>query len=125
MEREYNESLPAEGGTLFIGEKGIMFCGTYGEAARLLPTRSTRTSPCRRRSTRIPEAPGMFGSQADFMRACTRGRRAALLELPRRFRPLHRGPAGGQPGHAGGPRQEGRVGRRTMKCTNMPELNRS
>jgi predicted dehydrogenase len=39
LEMDAEQPWPAEGGTLFKGSKGVLMCGVYGEAPKLLPLR--------------------------------------------------------------------------------------
>ncbi|MGO8692004.1 MAG: Gfo/Idh/MocA family protein [Thermoguttaceae bacterium] len=124
MEREYKEKFPAEGGTLFVGEKGILFCGTYGEDARLLPTSKYKDLPRPpQKYPRIPGAPGMFGSQADFMRACTQGGEPPCSNFPDVSGPYIEALLVGNLAMRAGPGKKVQWDGVAMKCTNMPELN--
>lgn len=43
MELEEGRSLPAQGGVLFKGDKGMIMCGVYGESPRLIPETAMRS----------------------------------------------------------------------------------
>ena len=92
-------------GTIFVGDKGYMYCDEYCGGARIVPEEKHRqyTPPPKKyaRTQRHPR--GLPAGRQG-------GRRSAQLQLPRCLRTLPRGPAGRQPGHAGRARQEGRVG---------------
>lgn len=59
-----------ESGTLFIGEKGKIMCGTYGEKPRLLP--ESNMADYKRPDPTIPRVPGN-NPYLDFIRACKGG----------------------------------------------------
>ena len=124
MEREYKEVFPAEGGTIFVGEKGLLFCGTYGEAGRLLPSSKYKDIPRpAQKYPRIPEAAGMFGSQADFMRACKQGGTPPCSNFPDVSGPYIEALLVGNLAMRAGPGKKVEWDGVNMKCTNMPELN--
>jgi predicted dehydrogenase len=64
LERKFGEKLG--GGTLYVGEKGYMFTGTYGDNPRILP---------REKHDAFPKPPQNFarskhGGKGDFLHAC-------------------------------------------------------
>jgi predicted dehydrogenase len=61
-----------ESGTIFVGEKGKIMCGTYSENARIIPETKMRayTRPPKR-IPRIENGPG--GHEQDWVRACKGG----------------------------------------------------
>jgi predicted dehydrogenase len=58
-------------GTLFIGTKGKMMCGTYGADPRLLPTSKTKEVKAKKRYARVPG--GAEGHYAQWVEACIAG----------------------------------------------------
>lgn len=59
-------------GTLFIGTKGKMMCGTYGANPKLLPTSKTATTKVKQRYARVPG--GAEGHYAQWVEACIAGK---------------------------------------------------
>jgi hypothetical protein len=64
LEKKFNEKFG--GGTLYVGEKGYMFTGTYGENPRILPKEKHEafTAPAKT----IPRS--KHGVKGDFIAAC-------------------------------------------------------
>lgn len=58
-------------GTLFIGTKGKMMCGTYGANPKLLPTSRTNEVKVKQRQARVPG--GAEGHYAQWVEACLAG----------------------------------------------------
>ena len=58
-------------GTLFIGTKGKMMCGTYGANPKLLPTARTNEVKAKQRYPRVPG--GAEGHYAQCVEACISG----------------------------------------------------
>jgi predicted dehydrogenase len=58
-----------EGGVLFMGSKGILTCGTYGNQPRLLP--ESRMRDFKPPAKTLPRVPG--GHEQDWARACKGG----------------------------------------------------
>ncbi|HEU4634227.1 MAG TPA: Gfo/Idh/MocA family oxidoreductase [Flavisolibacter sp.] len=58
-------------GTLFIGTKGKMMCGTYGANPKLLPTARTNEVKAKQRYPRVPG--GAEGHYAQWVEACIAG----------------------------------------------------
>ena len=116
LEKECKRDLGGNG-TLYIGDKGVMYTGTYGDSVRILPEEKQQAFP-------MPKAilPRIKGShQSDFFRACRGGEPACsnfdyaapLAELV---------VLGNLATRAG-------LGRKVewdgpnMRCTNLPDLN--
>ncbi|HYH14447.1 MAG TPA: Gfo/Idh/MocA family oxidoreductase [Flavisolibacter sp.] len=71
-ELEPNELFGDGGnGTLFIGTKGKMMCGTYGANPKLLPTKRTEEVNVKQRYERVPG--GAEGHYAQWVEACIAG----------------------------------------------------
>ena len=58
-------------GTLFVGTKGKMMCGTYGANPQLLPTSRTEQSKAPKKEKRVPGGPE--GHYAQWVEACIAG----------------------------------------------------
>lgn len=58
-------------GTLFIGTKGKMMCGTYGMNPQLLPTSKTKETKVKETQKRVPG--GAEGHYAQWVEACIAG----------------------------------------------------
>jgi hypothetical protein len=71
-ELEANEVFGDGGnGTLFIGTKGKMMCGTYGANPKLLPTKRTSEVKVKQTIARVPG--GAEGHYAQWVEACIAG----------------------------------------------------
>lgn len=72
---ELREKYPDEeldrgdSGTLYVGEKGVIFTGTYGDKMHVVPWEKMREIPAPPRT--LPRPKGVF---ADFLEACREGR---------------------------------------------------
>ena len=65
----------ADGGVLFMGEKGVLMCGCYGKDPKLLPEKRMKEfKPPRPTLERIPD--GKDGHEKDWARACKGGKPA-------------------------------------------------
>jgi len=115
--RKFDESWGG-GGTLYIGDKGVMYTGNYGSGPRILPEEAHKAFPVPPES--LPRIKG--GHFADFLRACRDGKPSASDFS-------YAGPFCETIllGHLA---MKAGVGKKVewdgpaMKCTNMPELNR-
>ncbi len=117
LEKKYNRDFGTDG-SIFIGDKGIMNIGPFGEGCRIVPEEAHRAFP-------MPEAklPRIKGThQSDFFQACRGGTPAcANFEYSG---PLVEIVLLGDLAMLAG------VGRRIewdgagMRCTNLPEINR-
>jgi predicted dehydrogenase len=58
-----------DGGTLYVGTKGVMFTGTYGENPRILPKEKHAEFP--KPAQKIPRS--KHGNKGDFLAACKGG----------------------------------------------------
>lgn len=62
----------ADGGVLFVGDKGTLMCGCYGKSAQLIP--DAKMKDYKRPSSTIPRIPGgETGHEKDWLRACKGG----------------------------------------------------
>lgn len=65
-----------DGGVLFIGDKGLLMCGCYGESPRLVP--ETRMRDYRQPAKTLERVPGgRSGHERDWVRACKDGKPAS------------------------------------------------
>jgi len=71
-ELEDGRQLPAEGGVLFRGDKGVIMCGVYGDSPRLIPESAMREAKLPERT--LPRVEGTH--EQDWIRACKEGRQA-------------------------------------------------
>jgi predicted dehydrogenase len=67
LEKQFGEKLG--GGTLYVGDKGYMYSGTYGENPRLLPKEKHAAFP--KPEAKIPRS--KHGPKGDFLAACRGG----------------------------------------------------
>jgi predicted dehydrogenase len=127
LQRKYGEKGKAGydgGGTLFVGDKGILHCGIFGQNPHIVDPKQHKETPVPEpKYPRIANLPGMFESQADFMRACREGETQPCSNFPDVSGPYIEALLVGNLAMRAG------VGRKVlwdgvnMKCTNMPELN--
>jgi len=81
-----DELLPNEvfgdggNGTLFIGTKGKMMCGTYGANPRLIPLTRNETVKVKQKIARVPG--GAEGHYAQWVEACIKGRDGSDVSSP-------------------------------------------
>jgi predicted dehydrogenase len=70
---EADEELgDADGGAIFLGEKGVLICGCYGRSPRVFPESIMRDLP--RTPQKIAPIPGgLDGHEKDWLRACKGG----------------------------------------------------
>jgi predicted dehydrogenase len=76
FEQKYNRQFDQSwggGGTLYIGDKGVMYTGNYGSGPRILPEEKHKAFPVPPES--LPRIRG--GHFADFLRACRDGKPSA------------------------------------------------
>jgi len=71
LEKKYNRKF-GDGGTIYIGDKGIMFSGNYCDSPRIVPEEKHRQFPVPER--KLPRLKGTH--QADFLRAFKEGTKA-------------------------------------------------
>ena len=72
-ELEPGRQMGKEGsGVVFVGEKGKLMCGTYGDSPRLIP--ESKMQEYKRPPTTLPRIPGGSGGhEQDWVRACKWG----------------------------------------------------
>ncbi|MFA5900457.1 MAG: Gfo/Idh/MocA family oxidoreductase [Hyphomicrobium sp.] len=117
LEKKYNRDFGSDG-SLFVGDKGIMIIGPFGEGCRIVPEEAHRAFPLPDKV--LPRIKGTH--QSDFFRACRGGAPAcANFEYSE---PLVEIVLLGDLAMLAG------AGRRIewdgagMRCTNLPEVNR-
>ncbi len=70
---EDGRALPAEGGAIFLGDKGTIVAGIYGESPQLLPYAAMKDAP----RFEASELGGEATHEQDWVRAIKEGRRAS------------------------------------------------
>ncbi len=115
LEKQFGESFG--GGTLYVGEKGYMFTGTYGDNPRILPKEKHAQFP--RPAQKIPRS--KHGVKGDFLAACKGGEPASSnFNVSGPFTEFIL--SGVLASRAGtGKKLEWDVTK--MECTNIPEVN--
>jgi predicted dehydrogenase len=71
IEKKYGRKL-TDGGTVFVGEKGIMVAGNYCEGPRIVPEQAHQAFPVPPKS--LPRLKKGLTHQTDFLRACKDGK---------------------------------------------------
>jgi predicted dehydrogenase len=118
MQKKYPEEKFDSSGTLYVGEKGILYTGTYGQGMRLLPKERMEEVTQPPRSLPRPKNPFK-----DFIRACREGKTDTATSFDYGARLTEFILLGNLAQHAG-------IGKKVqwdgpnMKVTNVPELNR-
>jgi predicted dehydrogenase len=118
LEKQAGRDLGSNG-TLYVGDKGIMFSGCYGEGVRIIPEEKMKAFPPPEKS--IPRIKG--GPFANFLEACRKGTTdtGANFEYAAQLTEIVM---------LGNLAQRAGVGRKVewngpnMKCSNLPELNK-
>jgi hypothetical protein len=117
LEQKYKLDLGA-GGSIYIGDKGIMYTGGEGGGVRIIPEAQHKATPIPK-----PIIPRIKNShQGDFLRAC-RGGEPACANFDYSARLVEMILLGCLAVKAGLKRKVEWDGP-NMKCTNLPELNR-
>ena len=116
LEKKYERTFD-DNGSLFVGDKGFMVMGPFGDGCRIVPEEAHRATP--RPPATLPRIRGTH--QADFFRAC-RGGPAACANLD------YAGPLSeivllGSLAMRAGPGKRIEWDAAGMRCTNHPELN--
>jgi hypothetical protein len=120
LQKQYpDEELDnGDGGTLYVGDKGIIHTGTYGERMHIIPMEKMDQLP--KPAITLPRPKDIFG---DFIEACRAGRSGTSAPFDYSARLTEFVILGNLAQHAG-------VGRKVqwdgpgMKVANIPELNR-
>ncbi len=126
VQRKYGETCPG-GGTLFVGDKGIMYCNIFGGGPKIVdPAQQKETPVPAVKYPRIPwpsKYPGGFQSQADYMRACIDGGEPPCSNIPDVSGPYIEALLVGDLAMRAGVGKKLEWDGVNMKCTNMPEMN--
>ncbi len=123
IEKKYGEKCIG-GGTLFVGDKGIMYCNIFGGNPHIVnPEQHKATPKPAEKYPRIVGLPGMFGSQADFMRACREGKTQPCSNFPDVSGPYIEALLVGDLAMRAGVGKKLQWDGVNMKCTNYPEIN--
>ncbi len=116
LEKKYNRQF-GDGGTIYVGQKGLMYSGNWCNSARIVPEQKHREFPVPEK--KLPRVKGTH--QADFFRAIREGKPATSdFEYTARLTEFV---------FLGCLAERAGVGKKVewdaaaMKCTNMPELN--
>jgi predicted dehydrogenase len=106
-----------ESGTLYVGEKGIFYSSTYGQAVHLVPKEKMKDLPQPPKSLPRPKS-----SFVDFIQACREGRTDTATGFEYASRLTEFGIVGNLAQLAGAGKKVEWDGP-NMKVTNLPELN--
>lgn len=117
-EKYPDEALDSgDSGTLYVGDKGVIFTRTYGEEMRILPREKMKTTPVPPKT--LPRPKDIF---SDFIEAIQTGKTETSVDFGYGTRLTEFAILGNLAQHAG-------MGRKVewdgpnMKVTNIPELN--
>ncbi len=120
---ELREKFPDEeldrgdSGTLYVGEKGIIFTGTYGDRMHIVPYAKMKETPQPPKT--LPRPKNIF---ADFIEACRAGRKDTAVSFEYGTRLTEFALLGNLAQHVGEGRKVEWDGP-NMKVKNIPELN--
>ena len=118
LEKKYNRDFGADG-SLFVGDKGFMTIGPFGDGCRMVPEEAHRAFPKKPPAT-LPRIKGTH--QDDFFRACRGGEPAcANFEYSE---PLAEIVLLGDIAMLAGAGKRIEWDGAGMRCTNLPEINR-
>jgi predicted dehydrogenase len=106
-----------DGFTLYVGSKGVIFTGCYGDRMRIVPMARMRETPAPPRT--LPRPRNVF---EDFVAACREGRSDTAVSFDYGARLTEFALLGNLAQHAGEGRKVEWDGPK-MKVTNIPELN--
>ena len=113
-----DEELDAgDSGTIYVGEKGVIFTGTYGDKMHILPWQKMKETPAPPRS--LPRPKGVF---VDFLDAVRAGQTETAVSFDYGTRLTEFALLGNLAMHAGAGQKVMWDGL-NMKVTNLPELN--
>ncbi len=117
LEKKFNRKF-GDGGTIYVGDKGIMYSGNYCDSPRILPEEKHRQFP--RPAKTLPRHKGTH--QEDFFRAMRTGKKAASdFEYGARLTEMI---LLGCLAERAGLGKHVEWDAAAVKCTNLPELNR-
>jgi predicted dehydrogenase len=117
LTKQYGRDL-TNGGTLFVGEKGIMYSDVYCGGTRIVPEEKHRQfSPPAKKYQRTR------GIQDDFLRACREGGTPPCSNFPDVSGPYIEALLVGNLAMRAGVGKKIEWDGAAMKCTNLPEMN--
>jgi hypothetical protein len=119
IQKEHGRKL-GNAGSIFVGEKGMICCGSHGGAPVILPEsrRKEFTPPPRK----LPRPSG--GIMGDFFRACKKGGGPTFSGFGTFAGPFLEWLFVGHLAMRAGLKKPVKWDGANLKCTNMPELNR-
>ncbi|MBI5820552.1 MAG: Gfo/Idh/MocA family oxidoreductase [Verrucomicrobia bacterium] len=117
LEKKYGRDF-GRNGSLFVGDKGIMTIGEFGDGCRIVPEEAHRAFPMP--AAKLPRIKGTH--QSDFFRAC-RGGAPACANFDYSA-PLAEIALLGNIAMLAGLKRRVEWDGAAMRCTNRPELNR-
>jgi hypothetical protein len=119
LQKQYpDEELDrGDSGTLYVGEKGIIFTGTYGDKMHIVPWQKMKETPAPPKT--LPRPRNIF---ADFIEACRAGRTDTAVGFDYGTRLTEFAILGNLAQHVGEGKKIEWDGPH-MKVTNIPELN--
>jgi predicted dehydrogenase len=118
LQKKYPSQKFVDSGTLYVGEKGILYTSTYGQEMHTLPREQMKDIPAPPKSLPRPQ-----DSFTDFLRACRDGKADTASDFDYSSRLTEFVLLGNLAQHAG-------TGKKVlwdgpnMRVTNLPELNR-
>ena len=117
LEKKYDRKF-GNGGTIYIGDKGIMFSDNWCKSARIVPEEKHRAFPVPEK--KIPRVKGTH--QQDFLQAFKEGKKACSdFEYGSRLTQMI---FVGCLAERAGLNKKVQWDAAKMECTNMPELNK-
>lgn len=117
LKQKYPDEKFDDSGTLYVGEKGILYTGTYGNKMRIVPEKAMLETPAPPKT--LPRSSGSF---ADFIRACKEGRTDTAASFDYSARLTEFTLLGNLAQYAGEGKTVEWDGPK-MSVTNLPELN--
>lgn len=117
LQKKYPEEKFDADGTLYVGEKGILYTGTYGGNMRIIPQKQMQETPEPPKTLPRPSS-----AAGDFLRACREGRNDTAAGFDYSARLTEFVLLGNLAQHAGvghGVEWDGP----NMRVTNLPDLN--
>lgn len=106
-----------DSGTLYVGEKGVIYTGTYGDKMHVVPWEKMKEIPAPPKT--LPRPKNIF---TDFLEACREGRTDTAVSFDYGTRLTEFAILGNLAQHAGAGKKLAWDGP-NMKVTNLPELN--
>jgi hypothetical protein len=112
LKKEFPREKFDSNGTLYVGEKGILYTGCYGGGARVVG----------KSANEMPDVPNAPSIADDFLRACREGSRETAASFAYGARLTEMSLLGNLAQHAG-PNQPVQWDGKEMRVTNLTELN--